>query len=399
VTRSRKAAGALLAAAAVLLLVVFSLGPRIVAGRMNPTLPSPSASAAPSVEAVRIHGSLRVADLHGDALLWDQDLTRRRETGHVDLVRLAEGHVAVQVFSTVTKVPRGINLVRNSGDSDLITALAVLQLWPPRSWTSPLVRALHQARKLQRLAEASDGRLVVVRDRRELDAFLRRTEAGDGSTAGVLSTEGAHVLEGDIENLERLYRAGFRMLGLAHFFDNEVGGSAHGLRRGGLTELGRAVVDRMEELGVAVDLAHASPELFDDVLALATKPVVVSHTGVKALCDNPRTLDDARMTAVAASGGVIGIGLWPDVLCGHSPAAWARAVRYAVDLVGVDHVALGSDWDGAVPVIVDAAGTVHLVDALLSEGFGAQDISKIMGGNTLRVFREMLPPGTANGDR
>ena len=142
-----------------------------------------------------------------------------------------------------------------------------------------------------------------------------------------------------------------------------------------------------------VDLAHASPALIDDVLALADRPVVVSHTGVYGTCPNVRNLDDARLRAIAATGGVIGIGLWPAAVCGEMPADWARAVRYAVDRVGADHVALGSDWDGAVPAIVDAAGTAHLTRALLDVGFGPDEIAGIMGENTLRVLRTVLPAG------
>jgi microsomal dipeptidase-like Zn-dependent dipeptidase len=122
--------------------------------------------------------------------------------------------------------------------------------------------------------------------------------------------------------------------------------------------------------------------------------VVVSHTGVKGTCDSVRNLDDARLAAIAATGGIVGIGLWPEALCGASPAAWAAAVRYAADRVGVDALALGSDWDGAVPAVVDAAGTEWLTDALLNEGFSPTDVRKIMGENALRMLREALPSGS-----
>jgi membrane dipeptidase len=135
------------------------------------------------------------------------------------------------------------------------------------------------------------------------------------------------------------------------------------------------------------------PQLVDDVLAVATRPVIVSHTGVRGTCDNQRNLDDGRLAAIAATGGVIGIGLWVTALCGESPRAWARAVRHGVEVAGIDHVALGSDWDGAVVAIIDAAGTVHLVDALLGEGFSEDEIRRIMGDNALRVLRATLPAG------
>ena len=379
-----------LAALLLLVLLGLALAPRFVQSWLNPVVEA-GPIAAPSDKAERLHATLGVVDLHADALLWDTRLLQRRSYGHVDLPRLAEGRIAVQAFTVVTKTPAGMNIEANDADSDQITWLALAQAWPPRTWRSLMERALHQASKLHVAAEASDGRLVVIRDRAGLDSLLRHRQEGATSVGGVLGIEGAHVLEGDLARVDRLFDAGFRSIGLTHFFDNEVGGSAHGVAKGGLTNFGRAVVQRMETLGMIVDLAHASPQLIDDVLAISTRPVIVSHTGVRGTCDNLRNLDDDRVATIAATGGVVGIGLWATALCGDSPEAWARAVRYAVGVAGVDHVALGSDWDGAVEAIVDASGTVRLVDALLREGFTEDDVRRIMGANALRVLRETLP--------
>ena len=380
------------------LLLLMLLGPaavtRVAVARLNPTLEA--VEAAPSARAVRLHATLAVADLHADALLWDRNLLRRGSVGHVDVPRLIDGRVALQAFTTVTKTPAGLNIEANSGDSDRITLLAVAQAWPPRTWGSLVERALHQADKLGRVAAASEGRLTIIRDRVELLEHLRRLDLDPERTAAFLGVEGAHALEGEMANLDRLFVAGFRMVGLTHFFDNEVGGSAHGVGRGGLTDFGRAVVTRMELLGIAVDLAHASPALIDDVLTVSTRPIIVSHTGVKGTCDNRRNLDDGRIVRIARTGGVVGIGLWPTAVCGQSPTAWARAVRHAVDVAGIDHVGLGSDWDGAIPAIVDAAGTLHLTEALLRMGFDDPEIRKIMGGNVIRVLGVTLPEGRTN---
>ncbi|HUF74729.1 MAG TPA: dipeptidase [Longimicrobiales bacterium] len=387
--RLRVAALALLGLALLALLVVPQVAPRIVSARMNPVVAAPPP--APSQAAVRLHATLAVADLHADALLWDVPLLDRRSYGHVDVPRLLEGRVALQAFTVVTKTPAGMNIESNTADSDLITWLALAQAWPPRTWDSLLQRALHQAAKLESAAAASAGRLVIVRDREDLDDLLRRHRADPEIVGGVLGIEGAHALEGELASVDALFAHGFRSIGLTHFFDNQVGGSAHGVEKGGLTDLGGRVVARMEALGMAVDLAHASPRLVDDVLAVATRPVIVSHTGVRGTCDNQRNLDDERLAAIAATGGVVGIGLWPTAICGESPNAWARAVRHAVNVAGIDHVALGSDWDGAVEAVVDAAGTVHLVEALLAEGFSEEQIRGIMGENAVRVLREILP--------
>lgn len=387
--RTRRILAFALGALLLLALLTFGVVPGVLARRANRTLDG--AAGPVSAEAARIQATLVAADLHADALLWDRDLLRRGSWGHVDVPRLIEGHVAMQAFTVVTKTPWEMNIVSNTGDSDAITLLAILQAWPPRTWGSLTERALHQAGKLHRFAADSGGRLAIVRTREELRGFLQDRDPAEESVAGFLGLEGAHALEGDLANVDRLYEAGFRMFGLTHFFDNEVGASAHGVSGSGLSDFGARVLGRMEELGITADLAHASPALIDDVLARATRPVLVSHTGVKGTCDNQRNLDDGRLTAIAAKGGVVGIGLWETALCGTTPADWARAVRYAVDVAGVDHVGIGSDWDGAVTAILDASQTVHLTQALLDQGFSEEEIRRIMGGNVVRVLLETLP--------
>src|SRR5205823_1747437 len=183
------------------------------------------------------------------------------------------------------------------------------------------------------------------------------------------------ALDGDLANLDALFDAGFRMMSPTHFFDNEVGGSAHGLNKGGLTEMGREMIRRMEAKHMIVDLAHASPKVIDDVLAMATKPVVVSHSGVKGTCDNTRNLNDTQMARIAQTGGVIGIGYWETAVCGRDVRAIARAIRYAVNLVGIEHVGLGSDFDGAIGAIFDTTGLSTLTEALLADGFSEGEIA------------------------
>ena len=386
----------LLLGLAALVALAFVFGPVWITVRLNPTVrpqvPPPGGRASPEARAAQaLIDSTAVVDLHSDALLWDRDLIERSRRGHVDLPRLIQGRVAVQMFTTVTQVPRGMNVESNDDDTDLITGLALLQLWPPRTWTSPLARALHQADKLRGFAARSRGRLSIVTTADELESFLRARHPEEATVAALLGIEGAQALEGDPANVDRLHAAGFRMIGLTHFFDTDVGGSAHGRVKGGLTPMGRDVLGRAAELGIMVDLAHASAALIRDVTRATTRPVVVSHTGVAGTCPSPRNLSDDQLRAVAGTGGVIGIGLWPEALCGETPGDWARAVRHATDVVGVDHVALGSDWDGAVRAIVDASGTARLAEALLAAGFTDGEIRAILGENTLRVLRETLP--------
>jgi membrane dipeptidase len=364
---------------------------------VNVTL-APGGTGAVSERASALHGRLFVADLHADSLLWDRDLLERAGRGHLDVPRLVEGNVALQFFTAVTKVPYGSNYESNDGDTDEVTPLVVAGRWPLRTWRSLRERALFQSRKLHNAAGRSGGRLVIIKTAGDLARYLELRAAGRGVegggapvVAGVLGVEGAHALDGEVGNVDVLFEAGFRMMAPTHFFDNEWGGSAHGARKGGLTEAGREMVRRMEARGMLVDLAHASEQTFADVLRVATRPVVVSHTGVRGTCDNARNLSDAQLRGVAATGGVVGIGYWEAATCGTDARAVARAVRHAAGVVGARHVALGSDFDGAVAVPFDTAGLAAVTHALLEEGFGEEEVALIMGGNVLRVLSETLP--------
>lgn len=344
-----------------------------------------------SVEAAQLHRTLFVADLHADALLWQRDLLKRHDYGLVDLPRMQAGNMALQVFSVVTKVPRTLDYERNEANSDLITPLALAQLWPVRTWGSLKARALYQAERLHAFSQRSHGQLVLIKTKHDLTAFIERRKREPHLVAGVLALEGMHPLAGRLENVDEFFAAGFRMLAPTHFFDNEVGGSAHGVHKTGLTEFGRNVLQRMEELHIIVDIAHAAPHMIDDILRLATQPIVASHTGVKGTCASPRNLSDAHLRGLAATGGVVGIGLWEGAVCAQTVQATAQAIRYTANLIGVDHVGLGSDFDGAIQAPIDVSAMAQMTQALWDEGFTSDEIYKIMGGNVLRVFMEVLP--------
>ncbi|MGE5324257.1 MAG: dipeptidase [Actinomycetota bacterium] len=321
--------------------------------------------------------------------MWKRYLLKRSSRGHVDLPRLQDGNVAIQAFTLVTTSPRHLNIYRNSDSTDMIGWLAIAQGWPPRTWNSPKQRALYEAEKLHNFAAKSGGKLVIINSRADLDRFL--TTRRPGQVAGFLGAEGAQPLEGKLQNMDDLYTAGIRMMAPTHFTDTAIGGAAAGMTKGGLTPLGRQWVRAMEARHMIIDLAHASPATLRDVTAIATRPLLVSHTGVKGTCNNPRNLSDDELRAVAKSRGVIGIGLWETATCGTDARAAARAIRYAVNIVGIDHVGLGSDFDGAVTEPFDATGWPLLTQALLQEGFSEQEIRKIMGENVIRVLRADLP--------
>ena len=344
-----------------------------------------------SERAERLYERMFVVDLHADSLLWDRDLSKRLGRGAVDLPRLIEGNVAIQSFFIVSKSPWGQNIDGTSADSDAITTLVTVQGWPRKTWGSLLERALYQSARLRQLAAQSNGTMVVLTSKRDLERYRKSRAKGMTQVAGILGIEGAHALEADLANLDALFDAGIRIIAPTHFFDNAVGGSAHGLEKGGLTALGRAMIPEMERRGILLDLAHASPSVIKDATALSTRPVIVSHTGVRGTCDNNRNLSDAQLLAIADTGGVVGIGYWDTAVCGEDAAAIARAIVYAAELVGPEHVALGSDFDGAVPVPFDTTGLALLVDALLEQGMSEHDIRLVMGENAVRVFTETLP--------
>lgn len=369
----------------------FTLAADFAASRMNAVIELDLPPV--SDEARALHDRLIVADLHADSLLWPRDLLKPGDYGHVDLPRLQAGNVTLQVFTTVTKSPSGLNYETNEATSDNITLLAIGSLWPPATWGNLTERALYQSRKLARFAEQSRGDLVIVRTGADLARLMAVRAAGGRQVGGILGMEGAHALEGDLANLDRLFAAGHRMIGLVHFFDNALGGSRHGLSQAGLSPFGRDVVRAAEARGMIIDLAHASEAMVRDVLEIATKPVIVSHTGVRGVCDNNRNLSDAEIDGVAAGGGLIGIGFWKTAACDVTPEAIVRSIAYVRDRVGVDHVALGSDYDGAVHVAVDAGKLAQITGALMTAGFTGDEIARVMGGNVIDLFVRLLPPG------
>jgi microsomal dipeptidase-like Zn-dependent dipeptidase len=289
------------------------------------------------------------------------------------------------------KTPRHLNYDANDDRSDEVRTLAIAKRWPPATWGRLLPRVEHLVRRARDLEARSGGAFRIVTTRGELAAFLADHAADPATTSGLLSIEGAHALEGDAANVDVVADLGVRMISPAHFFDTAFGGSAHGVARYGLTAAGRDMVARMERRGVILDVAHGSARTIDDALAIATRPVVASHTGVRGIADNVRNLSDEQLAGVAATGGLVGIGFWETASGGPDAASIARSIAYCVERIGPEHVALGSDWDGAVRVPFDAAHTDRLTAALVEAGLDEPAIRGVMGENALRVLGEALP--------
>lgn len=371
------------------LIAMYTLIPARIMTSLNNVHPG-EVSSIPDAAAV-LHDDLFVVDLHCDVTLWSRDVLERDTRGHVDVPRMLEGNLALQGFTAPTRIPRSINVDRTENKWDVLVPLTFFQGWPANTWNSPRARALYQAGLLNTAATNSHGDFRLIRTREDLATYIQDRKANPKLAAGFLGIEGLHCLEGELDNVRVMFDAGYRMMAPTHFFDNLVGGSAHGMQKYGLTEFGAAVIEFMESLHVTVDLAHASATVIDDILAIVTRPVVVSHTGVKGTCDNNRNLSDDQLRAIAATGGVIGIGFWETAVCGTDVASIVAAIRHTADVVGIDHVALGSDWDGATITPFDAAGMGQMTAGLLAAGFSETEVRKVMGENTLRVLQTNLP--------
>jgi membrane dipeptidase len=329
-----------------------------------------------SSEAQAIHARFPAIDLHADTLMWSRwlgyDLHVRHEPplwraalgGHVDIPRMRDGGMGAQFFGLVS-VPIAR---RMHGLAQIV---------------HEQIDALEQ----QIARQPRDLRRVRTAD--EIEACRR-----DGALGALLGIEGAHALEGDLDNLDVFARRGVRYLGLLHFSANEAGCPAYGRGRkddDGLTPWGIDLVRRCEAADVLVDLAHINRRGFLDACSIATRPPIVSHTGVLGAFEHWRNIDDAQLRAVADKGGVVGVIFCPRYVGGDGLEPVVRHMKHILDVVGEDTPALGSDWDGfIVPTrdLADPRGLPLLTDALLGAGISERIVAKILRGNVMRVLTE-----------
>ncbi len=327
-----------------------------------------------SEQARALHAAHPAIDLHADTLMWSRwlgyDLLEAHEPplwraalgGHVDLPRLRQGGVGAQFFGLVSlpvvEGARGPARAVNDQIDVLVETIA------------------------RRPAE-----LRLARTAADIDACQR-----DGAVAALLGIEGAHALEGDLDQVDAFARRGVRYLGLMHFSANAAGHPAYGLGRhdeDGLTPWGFDLVRRCENAGVIVDLAHINRRGFLDACAIATRPPIVSHTGVLGVFEHWRNIDDSQLRAVADKGGIVGVVFYPRYLGGDGLEPVVKHLLHILDVVGEDAPALGSDWDGfIVPTreLADPRGLPLLTDALLAAGVSERVVVKILRGNVLRVL-------------
>jgi membrane dipeptidase len=364
--------------------------PKMLDKSMNPV--SEHEPFVVSEEAQALHNTLIVGDWHADSALWNRDLKKTYDYGHADIPRLQAGNVALQMFTTVTKSPSGQNYDSNeTGANDNITALAIVQRWPIKTWSSLFERAMYQANKIKDLEKRDPENFMLIESQYDLGIFLLKRVNNPKMVGGLIGTEGSHALDGNLENIERLYENSFRMMSLQHFFDNKLGGSLHGTSGAGLTEFGKQAIDEMQRLDIIIDVSHSSENVVKDVLSISNQPLVISHTGFNGYCESPRNISDSLMVEIAEKGGLIGVGFWDAAVCDNTPRSVAEAITYGISLIGADHVALGSDFDGTITPGFDTSELVAITHELLELGLGKEEIRKVMGENMLSFLQENLP--------
>ena len=345
-----------------------------------------------SDKARDLHKTLLIGDWHSDSALWNRNLSKTYDYGHEDIPRMQKGNIALQMFTTVTKSPSGQNYDSNETASrDNITSLAIVQGWPIKTWSSLTERAIFQAEKIRNLSLRDSKNLMLIESQSDLKQFMIKRELNPTLIGALIGTEGSHALDGDLNNIERLYNKGFRMMSLHHFFDNKLGGSLHGITGQGLTDFGRQSIVEMLRLNIIIDVSHSSENVVKDVQDITNRPIVVSHTGFNGHCESPRNISDGLMQSIAKKGGLIGVGFWDGAVCDNTPKSVAEAIVYGIDLVGVDHVALGSDFDGAITPGFDSSELVAITHELLELGLSDLQIRKVMGGNMFAFLEQNLP--------
>ncbi len=343
----------------------------------------------PTARSIGAQGETPVVDLLVGTVLFRRTFLQPLRHGHVDLPRLRAGGVRLVGMSIATRFPDP----RGTLSAPHFLGLGV----PFRTLRSDLAIIRFLVGRIDGWAADSGGRLMVVRTRRDLEAVL----APGGPVGAFVGVQGAQALEGDPSNVPCLHELGVRMLSLAHVMDNPMAGSGTGRRAGGLTPLGERAMAEMERVGVLVDLAHASSATIRDAVGAATRPPVLSHTGFVELAGgrsrwrrysaatrNVRVADARR---VAEAGGVVGITYAVQLLGGDSLDTLVDTIRFAIDELGPSHVAIGSDMDGGLRCVIDAAGVPMITDALLAAGVPETDVVAVMGANALRVLRGALP--------
>lgn len=327
-----------------------------------------------SEEARAIHRRAIVCDAHCDTLLalehGGRTLGERSARGHVDLPRLLEGGVTAQVFAVFVESPYyPMQAARRT--------LALIDLF---------YRELERNAGQLRLATRGED----IRQAKE-----------NGQVAAILGLEGGEALEGDLSLLRIYHRLGVRLITVTWNRRNALAdGLGEARSGGGLTSFGVEAVQEMNRLGILIDVSHLAPAGVRDVLEVSQAPVIASHSNARAVCDHPRNLSDAQLQEIAKKGGVVCVTFVPGFIA-EREASLERLLDHIAHLLrvaGEDHVGLGSDFDGfgfgnpeeQLPELPDVSYLPRLTEGMLRRGIPARVVEKILGGNFLRLFEQVV---------
>jgi len=315
--------------------------------------------------------------------MWNRDLTRASESGHVDFPRLKEAGVKIQCFTIVT---RGLPLI------DGFSLFAMKQGWPRHARATEWSRCTFQLDRLAAFCRESQGGASIAATATQLEQNLAA-----GRLSAVVGIEGGHALGGQVERVRELYTRGVRFMSLSHLSNNELGGTSTPLFGDKpLTPHGRDVLDAMGEVGMLLDVAHASPSMLPELLAHPKARPFCSHAGLQGAHRHWRNLPDAVCRTIADKGGVVGVIFAPQFLGGRSMEHLARHLEHAVQVMGEDGVAFGSDFDGMIPLpkgMRDVRDLPKLTALLLERGMPVRVVEKVLGENYRRLFNETLRAG------
>lgn len=337
-------------------------------------------------ETKRLHHRILTLDTHCDTpMLFPQGIRfdRRDKTALVDLHKMTEGSLDATIMVAYLPQPKQgetfTSIVRKEYPS-----LAELKDATPKGYADMIFD------KIEAIVASNQSYISLARTPSELFANKRQ-----GRKSIMLGIENGLALEGDIANVEYFARRGIVYITLCHNGDNDICDSAKGCAtHNGVSQFGEKVIAEMNRLGIMVDMSHAGEKSFYDALDISSKPIVCSHSSARSLCDHPRNLTDDQMRQLARKGGVAQITLYPGFLRTVGKASIEDALQHldhAIDIMGIDHVGLGTDFDGdgGVPGIADASEIMNFTRSLLIRRFSADDIQRIMGGNFVRVMKEI----------
>lgn len=345
-----------------------------------------------------------IFDGHNDTILslgkTGRSFFERSEAGHIDLPRAREGGLGGGFFAIYLRDPIMVEKEKEgSGAVDAaVNIYADERTWPePMSLEYAQGAALGLLGRLLEIEEASVGQARVVRTAAQLQHLL-----DTGIFAMLLHFEGAEPLDEDGHALEVFYAAGLRSVGLTHSRRNRFATGVpfkfpHSPDTGeGLTEAGKALVRQLNRRRVMIDLSHLNERGFWDVAAISDAPLVATHSNVHALSPTPRNLTDRQFDAIRERRGIVGLNFHVGFLRADGArdpdtplARMVEHIDYMVERMGIDCVALGSDFDGATmpQELGDAAGLPRLLGALVDRGYSRDDLGKIAHGNWVRVLR------------